>query len=62
MTDRPNIVLIIADDMGYGDFGCFNGGLSHTPALDQLAAEGVCLAQHYSASPVCALVQQKGRL
>lgn len=51
---RPNILLILADDMGYGDFGCFNGGLSHTPALDQLVAEGTCLTQHYSASPVCA--------
>ena len=51
---RPNIVLIVADDMGYGDFSCFNGGLSQTPALDALAAEGVCLTQHYSASPVCA--------
>ena len=40
--------------MGYGDFGCFNGGLSQTPALDALVAEGVCLTQHYSASPVCA--------
>lgn len=51
---RPNILFILADDMGYGDFGCFNGGLSHTPALDQLVAEGTCLTQHYSASPVCA--------
>ncbi|MDX2170583.1 MAG: sulfatase-like hydrolase/transferase [Deltaproteobacteria bacterium] len=51
---RPNILLILADDMGYGDFGCFNGGLSHTPTLDQLVAEGTCLTQHYSASPVCA--------
>jgi arylsulfatase A len=40
--------------MGYGDFGCFNGGLSQTPALDHLAAEGIALTQHYSASPVCA--------
>jgi arylsulfatase A len=51
---RPNIVFILADDMGYGDFGCFNGGLSQTPTLDHLAGEGVCLTQHYSASPVCA--------
>jgi len=51
---RPNIVLILADDLGYGDLGCFNGGLSQTPALDALAREGVCLSQHYSASPVCA--------
>ncbi len=50
----PNIVFILADDMGYGDFGCFNDGLSQTPTLDALADEGVCLTQHYSASPVCA--------
>ena len=40
--------------MGYGDFGCFNRGLSRTPTLDHLVGEGVCLTQHYSASPVCA--------
>ncbi|MBV8957843.1 MAG: sulfatase-like hydrolase/transferase, partial [Actinobacteria bacterium] len=50
----PNIVLILADDMGYGDFGCFNDGASRTPVLDQLVGEGICLTQHYSASPVCA--------
>ncbi len=54
MPDRPNIVLIVADDMGYGDFGCFNYGASRTPVLDQLVSEGMCLTQHYSASPVCA--------
>src|SRR5688500_5275997 len=40
--------------MGYGDFGCFNDGRSQTPTLDALAESGVCLTQHYSASPVCA--------
>jgi arylsulfatase A-like enzyme len=54
MSDQPNIVLIVADDMGYGDFGCFNNGLSDTPVLDQLVRDGLCLTQHYSASPVCA--------
>ncbi|MDP9236667.1 MAG: sulfatase-like hydrolase/transferase [Chloroflexota bacterium] len=54
LTSRPNIVFILADDMGYGDFGCFNGGGSQTPALDRLAGEGVAITQHYSASPVCA--------
>lgn len=54
MDRPPNILLILADDMGYGDFGRFNGGLSQTPVLDALAAEGLCLTQHYSASPVCA--------
>jgi arylsulfatase A-like enzyme len=51
---RPNIVLIVADDMGYGDFGLFNDGPARTPVLDSLADESVCLTQHYSGSCVCA--------
>jgi arylsulfatase A len=54
MPRRPNILLVLADDMGYGDFSCFNDGASSTPVLDHLVAEGTCLTQHYSASPVCA--------
>lgn len=51
---RPNVIFILADDMGYGDFACFNYGLSQTPHLDALLSESVCLTQHYSASPLCA--------
>lgn len=54
MDARPNIVFILADDMGWGDFGCFGDGIARTPALDHLVATGLCLTQHYSASPVCA--------
>ena len=54
MARPPNILLIVADDMGYGDFGRFGDGGPRTPALDGLMDEGVCLRQHYSASPVCA--------
>ena len=50
----PNVLVVLADDMGYGDLGLFNGARSSTPHLDRLAAEGVCLTQHYSGSPVCA--------
>jgi arylsulfatase A len=50
---KPNILFILADDMGYGDLSRFNGGLSQTPVLDELAQQGVCLTQHYAASPVC---------
>ena len=50
---RPNVVFIMADDMGYGDFGFFSGGRCHTPALDQLVSSGLCFSQHYSAAPVC---------
>ena len=50
---RPNVLLIVADDMGYGDFGVFSEGRVRTPQLDRLVGEGICLQQHYSASPIC---------
>lgn len=50
---KPNIVLILVDDMGYGDFSLFNNGLSSTHRLDSLIKESVCLTQAYTASPVC---------
>ena len=50
---RPNIVFILADDMGYGDFSAFNDGLTKTPTLDELMGEGICLTQQFTASPVC---------
>lgn len=53
MAQQPNIVFILADDMGYGDFSAFNDGLSQTPTLDALMSESTCLTQQYTASPVC---------
>lgn len=50
---RPNIILIVADDMGYGDFGVFNDGHARTPHLDALVGQSVCLTQHYAGSPAC---------
>ena len=50
---RPNVVVIVADDLGYGDLGLFNEGRSSTSNLDALAAGGVCLTQCYAGSPVC---------
>ena len=50
---KPNIVLIVADGMGYGDFGVFNDGPARMPTLDHLVDESLCLTQHYSGSPVC---------
>jgi arylsulfatase A len=54
LMTRPNVILILADDMGYGDFAAFNYGASKTPNLDALMRESVCLTQHYSASALCA--------
>jgi arylsulfatase A-like enzyme len=53
MAPPPNIVLIVADDMGYGDFGLYSEGRVHTPALDALASSSLRLTQHYAGSPVC---------
>ena len=50
---RPNIVLILADDMGYGDLGCYGGRFAPTPNLDRMAREGIRFTQYYSASPIC---------
>ena len=49
----PNIIVIFADDLGYGDLGCFGNPTIQTPHLDQMAAEGMKLTQFYSAAPVC---------
>jgi len=50
---RPNFVVIFADDLGYGDLGCFGAEKIKTPRLDQMAAEGIRLTDFYSTSPVC---------
>jgi arylsulfatase A-like enzyme len=50
---HPNIVLIVADDMGYGDMGCAGSAVLKTPNLDRLAAAGIPCSQGYVASPVC---------
>ncbi len=54
MPARPNVVIVVADDMGYGDLGLFNEGRCRSPHLDGLARDGVCLTQQYAGSPVCA--------
>ena len=50
---RPNIVLIVADDLGYADLGCYGHPTARTPRLDQLARQGVRFTQHYSNGPEC---------
>jgi arylsulfatase A len=49
----PNIVIIFADDLGYGDLSCYGHPTIHTPNLDRMAAEGAKLTQFYAAASVC---------
>ena len=51
---RPNIVVILADDLGYGDAGCYGQARIKTPNIDRLAAEGTRFTQAYAGSTVCA--------
>jgi arylsulfatase A-like enzyme len=53
MTKRPNIVFIVADDLGFADLGCYGGRVPVSPVLDRLAAGGLRFTQGYSNSPVC---------
>ena len=50
---KPNILLILADDLGYGDLGCFGHPLIQTPTLDALAAAGAKFTDCYASAPVC---------
>lgn len=52
-TERPHIIFILTDDMGYGDVGCYGGKFAPTPNIDRLAREGTRFEQFYTASPIC---------
>ena len=50
----PNIIYILADDLGYGEIGAYGQEIIETPNIDSLAKNGMLFTQHYSGSPVCA--------
>ena len=52
--DHPNIIFIMADDLGYGDLGCYGQKRIRTPHLDRMAAEGMKFTQFYAGATVCA--------
>ncbi len=52
--NQPNIIYILADDLGYNEVGAYGQTIIKTPTLDQLARDGMRFTQHYSGSPVCA--------
>lgn len=51
--EPPNIIFILADDLGYGDLGCYGQELIETPHIDRLAREGIRFTQAYAGGPVC---------
>lgn len=53
VTDRPNLLFILADDLGFGDISAVNGGLSETPHIDHLMSTSVTFEHQYASSPVC---------
>jgi N-acetylgalactosamine-6-sulfatase len=52
-SEKPNILLIVADDLGYGDLGCYGVGDIRTPNIDRLAEQGVRLTNFYANAPEC---------
>ncbi|MHB1034968.1 MAG: sulfatase family protein [Pirellulales bacterium] len=50
---KPNVIFVLADDLGSGDLGCYGGEIAPTPNLDRLAREGIRFTQYYSAAPIC---------
>jgi arylsulfatase A len=54
IADKPNIIYILADDLGYGDLGIYGQEKFSTPNIDRLASQGMVFTQHYSGSTVCA--------
>ena len=53
-SQKPNIIYIIADDLGYGDLSCYGQKLFNTPNIDKLAAKGIRFTQHYAGTAVSA--------
>jgi arylsulfatase A-like enzyme len=51
--DRPNVIYILADDLGYGDLSCYGQKKLQTPHIDRLATEGLRFTNHYSGNTVC---------
>jgi arylsulfatase A len=52
-ASRPNIIILLADDLGWGDLACYGNESIRTPALDKLSAEGILFTDAYSSAPMC---------
>ena len=52
-SNRPNIVLLLADDLGWAELGCYGNNFNETPNLDRMAREGMRFTHAYASAPVC---------
>ena len=52
-AEKPNIVFVLADDLGWSELGCYGNTFHETPNLDRMAKEGMRFTQAYAAAPVC---------
>ena len=52
-TEKPNIIFVLADDLGWSELGCYGNAFHETPNLDRMAKEGMRFTQAYAAAPVC---------
>ena len=50
---RPNVIFVLIDDLGYGEFGCYGNSTVKTPNIDRLASEGIRFDRFYVNSPIC---------
>ena len=50
---KPNIIFILADDLGWAELGCYGNSFNETPHLDQMSKEGLRFTDAYAAAPVC---------
>ena len=53
LEDQPNLIVILTDDQGYADLGCFGSTTIKTPNVDRMAREGARLTSFYAAAPIC---------
>ena len=53
-NEKPNIIFIMCDDLGYGQLGCYGQKMIKTPRLDKMAEEGIRLTDYYAGTAVCA--------
>ena len=53
LASSPNVIVMLMDDIGWGDLGCYGNAASETPHLDQMAQEGLRFTDLYAANPIC---------